>query len=216
MERLLERHRGTVVAATGFTIVVLFLAGVLGLATVDEGKAAIRTGPSTAVLEDTTPVQPPQDLAPVISPAPAGFDRIDPDGTVTKEQLAQGRGNAEGALTLFEQLGLENGFVRTWQRTGGDDLLALRVYQFGRASGATRYVQLGVDARSNDKAKRFDVPGVPDAVGIDTGVAQDGHHLAFVFAPKGRLVTVIAASLRDPPDLATVVALARSQQALLP
>jgi hypothetical protein len=220
MEPMIGRHRGNLVAGTAFAILVLFLASVIGVFTVkDESATSIGTvDPANATPNDTSPIQPPIDLAPLIGPAPPGFDRTTPeaDGPQTKEQLAQGRGNAAGAMTLFDQLGLQNGFIRTWQRTGGDDLLALRLYQFGRASGATRYVELGVEARTTPKSKRFDVPGVPGAVGIDAGTAEDGKHLAFVFAPKGRVVTVIAASLKEPPDLNVVAVLARSQVTLLP
>jgi hypothetical protein len=221
MERMIGRHRGNLVAGTAFAILVLFLASVIGVFTVKDDSASARArilDPANAAPNDTSPIQPPIDLAPLISPAPPGFDRTTPeaDGAQTKEQLAQGRGNAAGAMTLFDQLGLQGGFIRTWQRTGSDDLLALRLYQFGRVSGAKRYVDLGVEARTTPKSKRFDVPGVPGAIGIDAGPAEDGKHLAFVFVPKGRVVTVIAASLKEPPDLNVIAVLARSQVALLP
>jgi hypothetical protein len=219
MEPMIVRHRGTLVTGTALAIAVLFLAGVIGALTVkggtepvDRSLAAARNAPV-----DTTPIQPPIDLAPLAAPAPAGYDRTTPDvdGNATADQLVQGRKNIEGAKALFTQLGLENGFVRTWQRTGSSDLLALRLYQFGRVSGAKTYFELGVDARTTPGSKQVEVTGVAGAVGIDAGI-EDGHHLAFVYVHKNRVVLVIAASLSEPANLDPVIALARAQHALLP
>lgn len=220
MESMIGRHRGSLVAGASFATALLFLASLVGVMAIDPAPGSGEDRSIVAASkapEDTTPLQPPIDLEPLLAPAPPGFDRTTPDidGTVTAEQLAQRRDNPEGALKLFTKLGLQSAYVRTWQRPQTGDVLEVRLYQFGRASAASTYFDLGVEARTAEGSAPFDIPGADRAVGIDAGT-EKGKRLVFAFAPKNRIVVTVAAFLSDPNDLEPVRSLVRTQTALLP
>ncbi len=154
-------------------------------------------------------------------PAPPGFSQIPDDklkvgGAADIDRLVTERDDPVGAKAAFERAGLQNAFVRSWQRSAPDELMTVRLYQMSTGGGAQRYVDETSRGTRTLTSSAFAIPGTTEASGVRTGPLDGrGRAVLYGFGRSGRVVVVLAAALAAPGDDAVVATAMRHQLDLI-
>jgi len=150
----------------------------------------------------------------VLDEAPSGFTRAaDEVGAAGATDLAQAAADTRdpGAAEALADAGFVRGWQRLWVSEDDEDELFLLVYEFADEAGATDFFDRTVGEASTEGDEGvFDVPGLPEAVGVAGG--GDGLSVNAVVATTGSYLVQVIGNGPDPgPTRGTVTAIAAAQ-----
>lgn len=150
----------------------------------------------------------------VLGEAPSGFTLADDTlGRTGATDLTAAAADTRdpGAAEALAGAGFIRGWQRLWISEDDEDELFLIVYEFADAAGAAAFFERTAGEPADGGGDGvFEVPGLPDAVGISGG--GDGLSVSAVVSASGPyLVQVIGNGPEPGPSRGTVVALATAQ-----